>query len=239
MTLAPASGVTLANLAEENHPLLPLPRSHRARRERALDAKPRSEQAAHFALGDRKGRAGGAPPHRKEARQEPAARLQDRAHRADVLRAPAGFDGAEARVLPDAVEGVPVVEADRGVAAAGEEAHVVAAPAARHRDAAGRERRVLHELDERRRRLANVPAVPSTRVQIGPEIRRAHTGHETPSKFSTARSAPAARSSVSVWAVLTPMARMPALRAACTPTTASSKTRQCSGATPRRRAASR
>src|SRR3989442_4849336 len=131
------------------------------------------------------------------------------------------------------------IEADRRVAVSSEIPHVVAAPAARHCDASWRRRCPLDELDERRRRLAKLPPVTPTHVEIGPELGRAHAGHVTPSKCSTARSAPAARSSVSLWAVLTPMTRIPALRAACTPTTASSNTRQYAGGSPRPRAASR
>src|SRR6266478_751650 len=99
--------------AQEHHPLLTLPRPDGARRIGTLDPERRREQSAYFALGHRKGRAGGATPQRKEAGQQPAARPEDRAHRPHVLRAPSGIDGAEARVLPDAVERARVVAGER------------------------------------------------------------------------------------------------------------------------------
>src|SRR5438093_4250425 len=88
----------------EHHPFLALPRPHRPRLVRALDAKVRPEEAAHLARGDREGGPGGPAPHREEAREQPPAGLDDRRHRPDVLDAASRIDGAEALVLPDAVE---------------------------------------------------------------------------------------------------------------------------------------
>src|SRR5437870_8874093 len=91
-------------LTEEDGPLLTLPEPHGPRPIGALEAESRREEPPHLALGDRKRRAGGAATHGKEAREQPASRLENRAHGPDVLGAARGIDGAEARVLPDAVE---------------------------------------------------------------------------------------------------------------------------------------
>src|SRR5688500_15377518 len=72
----------------------------------ALDVEARPEAPAHLGAGDREGRAGAHGPQREEAPQEPAPRTDDRRHRAQVLVAAGRVDGAEARVLPHAVEGV-------------------------------------------------------------------------------------------------------------------------------------
>src|SRR5882762_3701436 len=98
---------------QENHPFLTLPRSHRPRLKRALDAEARRKEAPHLALGDREGRTGGATPHGKEAREEPAPRLENRRHRPHVFGAAPWIDGTEARVLPDAVERVVEVAVER------------------------------------------------------------------------------------------------------------------------------
>src|SRR5215475_173434 len=152
------------------------------------------------------------------------------------------------------VRGEPACLAHRGlgeveggdlIAAAGEEARVVATPGPRHRDASAR--RQGEAGGETRHEggcgLAQLPAVLARHVEPVPEGGRAYgraiAGHSTCSKSATALSAPAFTSSSSVWAVVTPTARMPARRAACTPTSESSKTRQRSGAVRRRAAASR
>src|SRR5262245_2539095 len=94
-----------ANLAGEDHPLLALAAADRARRdELPLEAEGRDEEAAHLAAGDRKGRAGAVPADRVEAGEEPAAGPEESGDDVDVARPPARVDGAEARVLPDAVE---------------------------------------------------------------------------------------------------------------------------------------
>src|SRR5205823_530380 len=97
--------------------------------------------------------------------------------------------------------------------------------------------------DQRRGRRAELLAVVATGVEAVPELRRAYgranDAQSSPSKSGMAASAPTAHSSASVWAVVTPMARMPARRAASTPTKESSNTRQALGGAPRRRAASR
>src|SRR5215831_20677378 len=141
--------------------------------------------------------------------------------------------------------GLREVEAGDLVAAAGEKTGVVTAPRAGHgHTGAGRQGQPgLQALDQSGRGLAELPAVLPRRVEPLPEGGRAYgraiAGHSTCSKSATALSAPALTSSSSAWAVVTPTARMPARRAACTPTNESSKTRQRSGATRRRAAASR
>src|SRR2546425_3204706 len=74
------------------------------------------------------------------------------------------------------------IEADDRVASAGQKSHVVTAPKARHRDASWRPRRALHELDKRRRGPAELPTLPPPRVEVGPEVGRAHTRPAVPSK---------------------------------------------------------
>src|SRR2546429_6077798 len=86
-------------------------------------------------------------------------------------------------------------------------------------------------------RDAHLPAVGVLGVAVLPERGRAHIGHRHPSKSVMHCSAPASVSSAAVWAVVTPITRMPAARPAWTPTTESSKTRQRSGRTPSRSAA--
>src|SRR5213596_3436059 len=65
--------------------------------------------ATHLGLRHRERRAGATAADRKEAGQEPAARLQDRRDRVHVLPAPARIDRAIARVLPQPVERVDLV----------------------------------------------------------------------------------------------------------------------------------
>src|SRR2546422_4281026 len=74
-------------------------------------------------------------------------------------------------------------------------------------------------------RDAHLPAVGVLGVAVLPERGRAHIGHRHPSKSVMHCSAPASVSSAAVWAVVTPITRMPAARPAWTPTTESSKTR--------------
>src|SRR5438876_178965 len=83
------------------------------RRHRPLDAEARREEATHLGLRHRERRAGATAADRKEAGQEPAARLQDRRDRVHVLPAPARIDRAIARVLPQPVERVDLVAAER------------------------------------------------------------------------------------------------------------------------------
>src|SRR5499433_829040 len=141
--------------------------------------------------------------------------------------------------------GLREVEAVDLVATAGEKTGVVAAPRAGHSHTGARRQGQpgLQALHQSGRGLAELPAVLPRRVEPVPESGRAYgraiAGHSTCSKSATALSAPALTSSSSVWAVVTPTARMPARRAACTPTSESSKTRQRSGAMRRRAAASR
>src|SRR5688572_4016023 len=123
------------------------------------------------------------------------------------------------------------VEADRLVAEARQEARVVAAAAAGHRDTRAVQVRGREEVHEWRSGGAQLPAVAAAGVNIVPELRRTHTGHGTSWKSGTVRSAPARMSSSPLWAVVTPMTRMPAARAACTPTTASSNTTHAPGST--------
>src|SRR3989442_390278 len=105
---------TLARLPGQNHPLLARPAHDRARRRhRPLDAEARREEATHLGLRHRERRAGATAADRKEAGQEPAARLQDRRDRVHVLPAPARIDRAIARVLPQPVERVDLVAAER------------------------------------------------------------------------------------------------------------------------------
>src|SRR2546425_210856 len=89
------------------------------------------------------------------------------------------------------------VEAHGPIAAAGQVPHVVAAPAPGDRDAAGRQRRGLHELHERRRGLAELPAIAAAGGGMRPELGGAHAGQCSPSKSSMTESAPAAPSSAS------------------------------------------
>src|SRR5262249_43472009 len=71
------------------------------------------------------------------------------------------------------------------------------------------------------------PAEASTKPGGARDVyRRASVAQSRPSKSAMVPSAPAAISSSAVWAVVTPTARMPARRAASTPTSESSKTRQ-------------
>src|SRR5947208_1438766 len=106
--------LTLARLPGQNHPLLARPAHDRARRRhRPLDAEARREEATHLGLRHRERRAGATAADRKEAGQEPAARLQDRRDRVHVLPAPARIDRAVARVLPQPVERVDLVAAER------------------------------------------------------------------------------------------------------------------------------
>src|SRR5215470_6877535 len=263
--------VSRARLTRENHPLASLPSARGAqRRERALDREGGSEQPAHLGLRHDEGRTRVHRAQWEEAGEEPAARAQRARQRLHVLGAPRRIDRAEARVLPDAVEGVGQlaseaedvailegdvdavasrerarrrqrgwreIEADRLVAARGEQPGIVAAAAARHGDSAEWWRRRVEHVDEWWRRTPELPAVGAARVRILPERHSAHTGHRTSSKCGTVRSAPAARSSSAVCAVVTPMARIPAARAACTPTIASSKTTHAVASTPSRSAA--
>src|SRR3989441_3210287 len=160
-------------LAEEDGPLLALPEPHGPWPIGALESKSPREEPPHLAVRDGKRRAGGAATHGEEAREEPAAWLENRAHGPDVLGAARGIDGTEARVLPDAVEralmvaaehedvafderggnavglrqrarlgdpGARAIERHLHVAPSSEIPHVVAAPAARHRDASWRRR---------------------------------------------------------------------------------------------------
>src|SRR2546422_10956080 len=90
------------------------------------------------------------------------------------------------------------VEADGHVAAPDQVAHVVAAPAAGDRDAAGRKVRGLQERRERRRGPAELPSVAAAGVEIGPELGGAYAGHSSPSKSSMTEAAPAPRSSSAV-----------------------------------------
>src|SRR5262245_39079575 len=255
-----------------DHPLLAYPAWHRDhRRLGTLDAEAGRQQATYLGAADVEGRAATATAtYRKKARQEPAARLDDRRHHPHVFGTPARVDGAEARVFPDAVERVRVVtfegedvtlledrahaliarepprlgdgsvrevEARRIVAVAGEQASVVPATAARHGHAATRRRRGGEPALERRVGPTQLPAVAARVVEVLPEAGRVYSGHASPSKSAIARSTPAARSSASLCAVARPITRMPAARAARTPTSESSKTRQASAPTPRPRAA--
>jgi len=81
-----------------------------------------------------------------------------------------------------------------------------------------------------RRYLELLPASPS----VGGDYVAAVVDRVT---LALAGQAPAATISASVCAVVTPMTRMPALRAACTPTSASSNTTHAAGAARSRRAA--
>src|SRR5439155_16304609 len=136
------------------------------------------------------------------------------------------------------------------IAATGEQSRVVTAAGAGHGHARGagpvdrgEAAARLQPRGQGRRRRAQLPAVAAPGVDLLPERRRAHRRaielHSSPSKSAMVVSAPAPRSSASVWAVVTPTARMPAVRAASTPTSESSKTTHTAGGTPRRRAASR
>src|SRR3989442_13378696 len=114
-------------LAEEDGPPLALPEPHGPWPIGALESKSPREEPPHLALGDGKRRAGGAATHGEEAREEPAAWPENRAHGPDVLGAAGGIDGTEARVLPDAVERALMVAAE----------HEDVAVAELRRDAAG------------------------------------------------------------------------------------------------------
>src|SRR2546426_8971291 len=72
-------------------------------------------------------------------------------------------------------------------------------------------------------RDAHLPAVGVLGVAVLPERGRAHIGHRHPSKSVMHCSAPASVSSAAVWAVVTPITRMPAARPAWTPTTESDR----------------
>src|SRR5262249_28414401 len=141
--------------------------------------------------------------------------------------------------------GLREVEAGDLVAAAGEKTGVVTAPRAGHGHTGARRQGQpgVQALDQSGRGLAELPAVLPRRVEPLPEGGRAYgraiAGHSPCSKSAPALPAPALTTSSSAWAVVTPTARMPARRAACTPTSESSKTRQRSGAMRRRAAASR
>src|SRR5207237_1929299 len=115
----------------EDHPLAALSSTRGAQRcERALDPERRSEQAAHLVRRDDEGRAGRLRAQREEAGEQPTTGPQRAGEGADVLGAPRGIDRAIARVLPDAVErvgqvaaereDVALLEADRDVLARGE-----------------------------------------------------------------------------------------------------------------------
>src|SRR5687767_11687875 len=262
-------------LSGEDHPFFALAASRRAQRgEGALDAEGRGEVAADIGLRHPERRAGGGGAQGEEGREEPASFAQDAGDGADVFSAAGGVDGAEAGVLPDAVEGVDErgvaveredvtlqeldgdavalcerpgrgerggreVHGHHGVATRGEVPRVMTAPASGHEHAPTRGRRRLHEVDEGGCSAAHLPAVTAAGIEIFPEGGRAHTGHANPSKLAMARSAPASMSSRPVWAVVTPITRMPALRAACTPTSASSKTRHSAVRSPSPSAARR
>src|SRR5215470_13384592 len=234
--------VSRARLARENHPLASLPSARGAqRRERALDREGGSEQPAHFGLRHDEGRTRVHRAQWEEAGEEPAAREgvgQLASEGEDVAILEGDVDAVTSRERARRRQrGWREIEADRLVAARGEQPGVVAAAAARHGDSAEWWRRRVEHVDEWWRRTPELPAVGAARVRILPERHSAHTGHRTSSKCGTVRSAPAARSSSAVCAVVTPMARIPAARAACTPTIASSKTTHAVASTPSRSAA--
>src|SRR5213082_1923228 len=186
--------VSRAGPASENHPLAPLPSARRAERiERAFDREGGGEEPAHLRRRHDEGRARRQRAQREEAGEEPAAAAQRARQRAHVLGAPRGIDRAEARVLPDAVEGVGQLTSERenvaaveggGHALAGrqrarlgerggrevEARDVVTAPAARHRHPAPRRRRGVENVHERRRGAAELPTVAAARVDVLPEF---------------------------------------------------------------------
>src|SRR5918996_2538447 len=216
------------------------PRGDRAQRKEAGQQPPtRPDDAGHrpdvlVAAGGVDGAEARVFPHAVEGvgglnpQREDVALLEGDAHAVPAGEDPGGRNGGRREVVAHHV-----------VAAGGQEARIVTAPAAQHGDAPARRRRPLDEIDERRRRCPQLPAVATGGVEPVPEIRCAHTGHANPWKSAMARSAPAASNSRAVWAVVRPTTRMPALRAACTPTTASSNTRQPFGGHPRPAAARR
>src|SRR6266850_968117 len=106
--------VSRAGPASEDHPLAPLPSARRAERvERAFDREGGGQEPAHLRRRHDEGRARRQRAQREEAGEEPAAAAQRARQRAHVLRAPRGIDRAEARVLPDAVEGVGQLAPER------------------------------------------------------------------------------------------------------------------------------
>src|SRR5262249_34416507 len=146
--------------------------------------------------------------------------------------------------------GVREVEAPGAMSVPGQQPSVVATARARDGDTRGAgvvsRREPMPRIepgDERRCGCAELPAVLAAGVQLVPESRRAYgraiDSHSSPSKSAIVSSAPASSSSSAVCAVVTPIARIPARRAACTPTSESSNTRQTAGDEPSRRAHSR
>src|SRR5262245_55819175 len=178
-------------------------------------------------------------PHRVERRAEVHAQVEDvallerDAHAFALRETPRFADGSFREVEPR-----------DGIAATGEEPRIVPAAGPRHGEAGARGHRDagVEASGQRRGGLAQLPAVLARGVEAVPEARRAYgraiAGHSRFSKFAMARSAPACRSSSAVCAVVMPMARMPARRAASRPTKESSKTTHVSGRTRSRAAAS-
>src|SRR6266508_1103056 len=266
-----------------DEPLDALAALHRPRRGPALeDGEPGRENPLHFGPGNRKRRPVGALKHGVEAGEQDPAGTENRVEEPHIFLPAARVDGAEARVLPDAVEeaaiilierkdiaplhdhakglaggqparlgyrGFGEVESPDAISAAGEEPGVMSTaatgdgdPSGLGGDTGGEGSAGIEPRLQRRSGRADLPAVISARIELLPEGGRAYGRasalHSSPSKSAMAASAPAARSSSSVCAVVTPMARMPALRAAWMPTTESSNTTHAAGAARIRRAAS-